>query len=140
MKKCFKCQKELPLTDFYKHKQMADGHLNKCKTCAKKDVHNHRDKNIERIRAYDRKRGNRQTKEYLDSYVAKYPNKYKAQNMVSNAIRDKRLFKEPCEVCGTEERLHAHHDDYLKPLNVRWLCASHHRQWHIENGEAKNGK
>ena len=139
MKKCFKCQKELSLSDFYKHKQMADGHLNKCKTCAKKDVHNHRDKNIERIREYDRNRGNRQTKEYLDSYVAKYPNKYKAQNMVSNAIRDKRLFKEPCGVCGTEERLHAHHDDYLKPLNVRWLCASHHRQWHIENGEAKNG-
>lgn len=140
MKKCFKCQKELPLTDFYKHKQMADGHLNKCKTCAKKDVHNHRDKNIERIREYDRNRGNRQTKEYRDSWEAKYPNKRKAITMVNNAIRDKRLFKEPCEVCGTEERLHAHHDDYLKPLNVRWLCASHHRQWHIENGEAKNGK
>ena len=139
MKKCFKCQRELPLSDFYKHKQMKDGHLNKCKSCTKKDVHSHRENNIERIREYDRKRGNRQTKEYLDGYVAKYPNKYKAQTMVGNAIRDKKLFKEPCEVCGTEERIHAHHDDYLKPLNVRWLCASHHRQWHIKNGEAING-
>jgi len=139
MKKCFKCQEELPLSDFYKHKQMGDGHLNKCKTCTKKDVHIHRDNNIERIREYDRRRGNRLPPEYQSDYRTKYPNKYKAKCMVSNAVRDKKLFKEPCEVCGTEKYIHAHHDDYLKPLNVRWMCASHHRRWHIENGEAKNG-
>ena len=39
MKKCFKCHKILPLTDFYKHPKMSDGHLNKCKDCTKNDVH-----------------------------------------------------------------------------------------------------
>jgi hypothetical protein len=38
LKKCFKCNEERDLTEFYKHKGMLDGHLNKCKACTKKDV------------------------------------------------------------------------------------------------------
>lgn len=40
MKKCFKCGKTKKLDEFYKHKKMADGHLNKCKQCTRKDVAN----------------------------------------------------------------------------------------------------
>lgn len=138
MKVCFKCQRELPLSDFYKHSQMGDKHLNKCKECTKKDAKKHRLNNLDRIREYDRKRGNRQDKKYRDRYKEKYPNKYKAHNIVSNAIRDGKLFKESCEVCGSEDNIHAHHDDYLKPLNIRWLCAACHSQWHRDNGEALN--
>lgn len=38
MKTCFKCKIEKPLDQFYKHKKMPDGHVNKCKDCNKKDV------------------------------------------------------------------------------------------------------
>jgi hypothetical protein len=58
--------------------------------------------------------------------------------LINNAIRDGKLFREPCEICKKEEGVHAHHDDYLRPLNVRWLCPAHHKQWHRDNGEALN--
>lgn len=46
-KRCFKCGQLLPLSEFYAHAQMGDGHLNKCKNCAKRDVHENYLKKIE---------------------------------------------------------------------------------------------
>ncbi len=135
-KQCFKCNVVKPLTEFYKHPMMKDGRLGKCKECNKKDVRANRKVKVDYYRKYDIERGNRQTREYRLKHAADYPLMYKAQNMVSNAIRDKRLFREPCETCGVT-KTHAHHDDYSKPLNVRWLCIPHHSQWHKKH-EAKN--
>ena len=67
MKKCKDCGIEKDISEYHVHKQMKDGHLNKCKVCVRKRVSDHRAKNIDRIRAYDRKRGNRQDKEYLSN-------------------------------------------------------------------------
>ena len=138
MKECFKCHRVLPLDEFYKHKRMADGHLNKCKDCAKSDASKHREKNLDKIREYDRGRGNRQSIDDLRKYRADYPNKYRAHTKVNNEKRKGNLVEKPCEICGSTDRIHAHHDDYLEPLNIRWLCAVHHHQWHSKHGEAKN--
>jgi len=51
-KTCFKCNTVKLLEDFYKHPNMPDGHVNKCKECNKQDVANNRLKNIDRIREY----------------------------------------------------------------------------------------
>ena len=56
MKKCFKCDVKKDLTDFYKHPQMPDGHLNKCKECNKKDVRENLKKRKEYYAEYDRDR------------------------------------------------------------------------------------
>ena len=138
MKECFKCKLTKPLSDFYKHSQMKDGHVNKCIDCNGKDVAAHRIKNIDKIRKYDRDRGNRQSSDYLKDYRKKFPNKYRATTMVNKAIRAGKRCMEPCEVCGLEPSV-GHHDDYLKPLNVRGMCQPHHKQWHEKNGEGVNG-
>lgn len=42
-----------------------------------------------------------------------------------------------CEECGVEpgvgrgKTLKAHHEDYARPLDVRWLCASCHAVLHL---------
>ena len=53
MKTCFKCGVCQPLSAFYRHSGMADGHLNKCIACTKRDSLVHRHSNVEAVRAYD---------------------------------------------------------------------------------------
>jgi hypothetical protein len=55
-KQCFKCHIEKSLGDFYVHKQMGDGHLNKCKSCAKLDVKTRSVLENEKIKEYDKLR------------------------------------------------------------------------------------
>ena len=138
MKNCICCKEQKPLTEFYKHQAMGDGHLNKCKECIKAATKRNRELRINYYRAYDRDRGNRQPPEYGREYRKANRAKYLAHNKVNNAARDGKLTKQPCEICG-ETKVAGHHDDYSKPLEVRWLCYAHHRQWHTVNGEAKNG-
>ena len=45
------------------------------------------------------------------------------------ALRSGKIVRQPCEVCGCEE-VEGHHEDYSKPLEVRWLCKAHHLEAH----------
>jgi hypothetical protein len=77
----------------------------------------------------------------------------RAQAAVHYAIKTGALSRQPCEDCGTLPRFYqsglwaghqvvvAHHDDYSKPLDVRWLCRWCHAQHHVSIGSyANNGK
>jgi ribosomal protein S27AE len=139
MKICFKCGAAKPLSEFYEHKMMADGHLNKCKACTKTDVKVRRKVNPA-VQEYDRKRGNRQNAEDLRKYRAENPKKYKAHQAVHRAVKNGTMIKlDQCELCSSGFGIEGHHDDYNKPLEVRWLCSKCHSLWHVDHGEALNG-
>lgn len=53
----------------------------------------------------------------------------RARSVANAAQHDGRLVPQPCEICGTQET-EKHHDDYDKPLDVRWLCRPHHMELH----------
>lgn len=148
MKTCFICHRLLSLTEFYTHSQMADGHLNKCKDCVKsyseqRRIEKSRDADwveseLERHRlktATYRREGRVTNVEALRragvAWYARNKHKKKAQTKVSRAIQTGKLHKHPCEVCG-EPDSQAHHDDYSKPLDVKWLCVKHHNDLHVE--------
>jgi hypothetical protein len=61
-------------------------------------------------------------------------------NLTETAIQQGILSRQPCEICGASgafsdgrSEVQAHHDDYNKPLEVRWLCQRHHHEWHKRN-------
>ena len=78
-------------------------------------------------------------------HEARFPEKAAARDTLQRAVRAGRILRQPCEVCGVRHgntrpdgtviRVEAHHDDYSKPLEVRWLRGEHHRPpWVIDRG------
>lgn len=135
-KACFKCKTIKPLSEFYKHSGMADGHLNKCKECTKNDASKHRNQNLEKIRAYDRERAKvperiKATTEITRAWRAEDKRRQVAHSLVARSIRSGNLARQSCVRCGAEKSV-AHHDDYDKPLEVMWLCQPCHKQRHKE--------
>lgn len=143
MKACSRCGIEKNLNEFQIRRASKDGLTAACKEC---------------LSAYDKLRANlphrvKAREEYAKTargidagnkakrkWTMKNTIKAGASNIVGNAVRDGRLYKpDHCSECGaTDTRIHGHHEDYAKPLEVRWLCSKCHRDWHKENGEGKN--
>lgn len=140
--RCKSCLLELDESAFYSSNKA------KCKECVKASVRRNRLANIEHYRSFDRARANmphriaaREAYQGTESYriSAAAANKRwsvanamrrKAQVAVGNAIRDGKLKRQPCFICG--DTAEAHHPDYSAPLAVSWLCSEHHAQTHKE--------
>lgn len=135
MKTCFKCGETKPLWSFYVHPAMADGHLNKCKVCCKNEekIRRRTPKFRERMRAYDKARfqmpeRKAQALEAQRQRQKNHPEKNRAHCALRRAVENHPLLfpRQACEICGAPAQ--AHHEDYSKPLAVRWLCFKHHRE------------
>lgn len=139
MKKCKTCNLLKSIEQFYNNAFYADGKELSCKNCRKKNVKAAYYRNHDARMMYEKIRN--QTPERKLQLLASqkkrrsiFPGKYLARTAVNNAIRDGRLKRLPCEICG--KKAQAHHDDYRKKLDVRWLCFKHHRE--IEHAQIVN--
>ena len=105
-----------------------------CKTCKHRAYQREWHlRHPEKQREYDRRRLEKGLKQEYE--IKRYHNdpeyrkKKNARSAVSRRVRSGKLTRQPCEVCGMPNA-EAHHEDYDKPLEVRWLCTSHHRALH----------
>lgn len=146
---CKSCEGQLPAGAFYA------SNLSRCKECVKASVRANRAEKLDYYRSYDRKRYREEphrkenarrcavspaglaSKAKATARSRKEdPHKWVARNAVNNAVRDGRLDKaSECFFCGKGGKLHAHHHDYHKPLDVFWLCPPCHGKLHTINGD-----
>ena len=155
--KCTMCERILPLSEFYKSKIAKRGHEGKCKKCRYEQFKQWSKNNKDKIRAncikyqevnkdkirerkkiYQKQYAQKhyieyrqKIIEYQKQYAKKYPSKARARGIVKNHIKYGKI-KRPtiCSCCNRKDVIHAHHEDYSKPLEIIWLCASCHRLLH----------
>lgn len=123
-KVCFKCGKEKPLSDFYKHPQMSDGHLNKCKECTKEEARRDYNKNAKDASWVEKERARGREKYHRLGYKDRdWNNKTRRDFKVSgNVHRD--LGNIGININGKE----AHHWNYNRLRSVILLTPlAHHR-------------
>lgn len=97
-----------------------------------------REGNPERVRevvAASKRRHAEATKQRKKRWASENPEKRDAALQVRYAIARGDLVRQPCEDCG-DPKSSAHHDDYTRPLDVRWLCGKHHRLHHAQGAIA----
>lgn len=118
---CFKCHRELPLTMFYKHPQMADGHLNKCKDCTKQDVHNKYMDNIENPDYVEKERERGREKYRRLGYKDIYKSTHKEASNVCRNLKNKLNIPPEYEI---------HHWNYNFLYDVFILSRRYHARIH----------
>ncbi len=132
---CFECRAK-------NRKERIEKYRDKFRAATKRWAHSERGiektkewKKINRLKCRDaEKRYNAKNPENkrrtVKKYVMIHPERERARLMVRGRIKNGLIKKQPCSMCGSAIRVQAHHDDYSKPLEVRWLCIYHHNVVH----------
>lgn len=146
MKLCLDCQQSKPVEEFCIRQGKPSW---QCRTCAKAYMKDWRQRRAKEIREYNKayavanpewarlksNKAYQRKKPAAKARVARWkeanPEKRQAHALVRKAVKSGELVKPSvCEDCDRSSRLDAHHHDYTKPLQVRWLCKWCHRKVH----------
>lgn len=131
-----------------KQRERRANNLERYRTVAKK----WRENNKEKVSEYGKKyhsseKGQARYKKYYEEHKlefierarksnSKHPDERRARSRVNHAKERGELIEQPCEICGATPA-DAHHDDYNKPLEIRWLCRKCHAEWHSKHEPAR---
>lgn len=136
--RCGRCTLFLPRGDFYANKGTLLGIKSECKKCHTATSIASRDKDLAResnrlyaarARAADPERF--RARDAAASAKRPVTQKVLARAELNAAVRSGAIQKPAtCSQCPETHRLHGHHDDYSKPLQVRWLCPRCHGKDH----------
>ena len=126
---CIKCNISKPLDLFYKSTIYKSGH-GECKTCVRSRVAA-ANKKPHRVAYFNSQLYRDRHKSRFQSYLNKYPARHAVRIQTNKAIEKGLLTRAShCESCNATGKIEAHHDDYNKMLDVRWLCIPCHKDWH----------
>lgn len=112
-----------------KAKQWAKANPEKRKAIWKRHAEKNREKVASSNRAYYQRHRDRRLAAMYE-YWRLNPEKRSARKEVHKALLRGDLKRKPCEECGSIKRVQAHHHDYSKPLDVKWLCTLCHGKEH----------
>ena len=139
---CRTCNIEKDISFFGKHIAEKDGLRRHCKSCRSEEAIMACENNPEyrKLRAKSALKYQKLHRDKINLYKREYDKKDKiraqAHRLIAQRVyttrnrKELRIEKKPCEKCNSVYRIHAHHPDYTKPLDVKWLCAKHHGEAH----------
>lgn len=136
MKSCTNCRAEKPAEAFYRNPLTRDGLGSWCKECDRARNRTRYTKSYRKTSGYAvaqaKYRGSEKSRENSRRYLSENRGeRVLAREAVNAAIRHGRMTRpDRCVSCGTGCVPHGHHDDYSKPLAVRWLCPPCHTAAH----------
>lgn len=133
-KTCSLCKITKPNACFGKDRANLDGMYSQCKECriqkSARDYVRRKEIILRKGKEYRATDAGKIARRKEAERYKKTP-QYKVHYALTNAVRDGKIVKPShCSKCGAGGRIHGHHYDYRKPLEVVWVCTDCHIHIH----------